>query len=125
MPANAYAIVGQHTAVPHDPGPCEVTTPEIALARGPFTASDDRHDHFIHRDGEVFAGTHLIVDFFGAAGLDNLERMERGMRAAVEAAACERTVGRAPLERARLASERGRCGALGTLGGLVEERARL
>ena len=86
MPANAFAIVGQHSAVHHDPGPCEVSAQKVALDVGAYTSSDERHDHFIHRDGEVFAGTHLIVDFFGAEGLDDLERMERGMRAAVEAA---------------------------------------
>ena len=86
MPANAFAIVRQHSAVPHDPGPREVPTPNIALGAGAFTASDERHDHFIHRDGEIFAGTHLIVDFYGADGLDDLERMERGLLAAVRAA---------------------------------------
>jgi S-adenosylmethionine decarboxylase len=44
---------------------------------------DDRLDHFIHRDGHVFAGTHLIVDLWGASRLDELAHMEAAMREAV------------------------------------------
>ena len=82
MPANAYAIVGQQGAVHHDPGPRVESAAEI----GAYASSDERLDHFIQRDGEIFAGTHLILDFHGATGLDDLERMERGLRGAVEAA---------------------------------------
>ena len=82
MSANAYAIVGRQGAVHHDPGPRAESTVELDA----FTSSDERLDHFIQRDGEVFAGTHLILDFHGAEGLDDLERMERGLRGAVEAA---------------------------------------
>jgi len=45
---------------------------------------DDRLDHFIHRDGKVFAGTHLIIDLWGAERLDDLAHMEAAMRLAVE-----------------------------------------
>ncbi len=47
---------------------------------------DDRLDHFIHRDGEVFAGTHLIIDLWGANRLDELAHMEAAMREAVKKA---------------------------------------
>ncbi len=43
-------------------------------------------DHFIHRNGLVFAGTHLIFDFWGASKLDNLELMEQSLRKSVEVA---------------------------------------
>ena len=46
----------------------------------------DAQDHFIVRDGVSFAGTHLIVDVWGADQLDDLELMECTMREAVEAA---------------------------------------
>lgn len=42
------------------------------------------NDHFVERNGVQYAGTHLIIDFWGAAGLDNLELMERTLRACVE-----------------------------------------
>jgi len=47
-------------------------------------AEDDRLDHFIHRDGKIFAGTHLIIDLWGAKQLDDLNYMEAAMRLAVE-----------------------------------------
>ena len=45
---------------------------------------DERKDHFIVRDGVSFAGTHLIIDLWGASRLDDLELMERTLREAVE-----------------------------------------
>jgi len=43
-------------------------------------------DHFICRDGKTSAGTHLIADFWGASHLDDLSRMEKALREAVEKA---------------------------------------
>ena len=44
---------------------------------------DQSLDHFVSKDGETFAGTHLILDFWGAKDLDCLERMEAAMRACI------------------------------------------
>ena len=41
-------------------------------------------DHFITRDGTQFAGTHLLLDLWGAKHLDQLDRMEKAMRDCVE-----------------------------------------
>ena len=46
----------------------------------------DAADHFITRDGVTFAGSHLIVDFWEAEGLDDAARIEQAMKDAVEAA---------------------------------------
>ena len=43
-------------------------------------------DHFVRRNGIVFAGTHLIFDFWGASQLDNLELMESALRESVDVA---------------------------------------
>ncbi|MDX9787059.1 MAG: adenosylmethionine decarboxylase [Desulfobacterales bacterium] len=43
-------------------------------------------DHFIKRDGLECAGSHLIIDLWGAQHLDNLDVMEETFRKAVEAA---------------------------------------
>lgn len=43
-------------------------------------------DHFITRDGIEYAGTHLILDLWGASRLDDLELMERALRESVEIA---------------------------------------
>lgn len=43
-------------------------------------------DHFIQRNGIEYAGSHLILDFWGAENLDNLELMEQAMKDSVTAA---------------------------------------
>ncbi len=43
-------------------------------------------DHFVFRNGVTFAGTHLLLDFYNAEKLDQLDLMERAMRQAVVAA---------------------------------------
>lgn len=47
--------------------------------------SEFRKDYFIERDGARYAGTHLIVDLRGAAGLDDIAHIERALRDAVAA----------------------------------------
>lgn len=41
---------------------------------------EDREDHFIRRDGKVFAGTHLIIEVVEAEGLDDQRRIEDALR---------------------------------------------
>ncbi len=45
---------------------------------------EDRKDFFIERDGVKFAGTHLIIDLFGARRLDDLKHIERTLKRCVE-----------------------------------------
>ena len=40
----------------------------------------DREDHFIRRDGKVFAGTHLIIEVIEGEGLDDQDRIESAMK---------------------------------------------
>jgi S-adenosylmethionine decarboxylase len=49
-------------------------------------ALTDRKDYFIERDGVRFAGTHLIIDLFGARRLDDLAHIERTLRRCIEVA---------------------------------------
>ena len=42
-------------------------------------------DHFVRRNGKTFAGTHLIVEFAGAEGLNDVERIDRALRQAAAA----------------------------------------
>ncbi len=46
--------------------------------------NDERLDHFIKRDGKVFAGSHIIVRLWGASQLDELSHMEQALREAIE-----------------------------------------
>jgi S-adenosylmethionine decarboxylase len=57
-------------------------TAPAAPGAGPAIAKD----HFISRDGEEFAGTHLILDLWGAERLGDLDFIEHAMRRAVEVA---------------------------------------
>ena len=52
----------------------------------PDVANRSRLDHFVERDGMRFAGTHLIVDLWHAAHLDNLQHVEQALRDATERA---------------------------------------
>lgn len=47
--------------------------------------SEWAREHFVRKNGKVFAGTHLIVEFTGAEGLDAIERIDRALRLAAEA----------------------------------------
>ena len=47
--------------------------------------ADIPKDHFITRDGVQFAGTHLLLDLWGAKHLDDKARIEQAMRDCVVA----------------------------------------
>ena len=49
----------------------------------PLVELHNQPDHFVNRDGKIFAGTHLVVDFWGASNLADLEQMETAMVSAV------------------------------------------
>jgi len=46
----------------------------------------ETQDHFVRRENLEFAGTHLILDLWGASHLDDLELMECKLRESVEVA---------------------------------------
>jgi len=43
-------------------------------------ADSDREDHFIRRDGRVYAGTHLIIEVVDGTGLDEEARIQQAFR---------------------------------------------
>ncbi len=45
---------------------------------------EDRDDHFIRRDGVVFAGTHLIIEVVNGHGLDDEDRIQQAFRDCVD-----------------------------------------
>ena len=51
-----------------------------------MSEGDGDKDFFIIRDGVRYAGTHLIIDIYGAERLDELPHVETALRAAVDAA---------------------------------------
>lgn len=58
----------------------------VRLPSAAVTASDERLDHFVKRDGLTFAGTHLIIDLWGAKRLDDLAHIESALKDCVTAA---------------------------------------
>jgi S-adenosylmethionine decarboxylase len=71
------------------PSDLELEAPTEESGRQPYpTGSEDlaaSKDHFILRDGIEFAGTHLLLDLWGAKYLDNIEHVENAMRECVNA----------------------------------------
>lgn len=53
-------------------------------ARPASVLDEAREDHFIRRDGRVFAGTHLIIEVVNGHGLDDEARIERAFRDCVD-----------------------------------------
>ncbi|MGA9865046.1 MAG: adenosylmethionine decarboxylase [Acetobacteraceae bacterium] len=45
-----------------------------------------RKDYFVEKDGQRFAGMHLLVDLWGAHGLSDPDHIDRALREAAEAA---------------------------------------
>ena len=48
--------------------------------------TDERHDHFVVRNGVRCAGAHLIIDLYDAKKLDDIGLIETALRQCVEAA---------------------------------------
>ncbi|HVY17765.1 MAG TPA: adenosylmethionine decarboxylase [Rhodopila sp.] len=48
--------------------------------------STEQKDYFVEKDGVKFAGTHLLVDLWGASNLADPEHIDRALRAAADAA---------------------------------------
>ena len=69
-PPAAYAVVSGDPAA-------------AASASAPIAASIE-DDHFVERDGQVFAGTHVLLDLWGAHHLDDADYLERALRRAVD-----------------------------------------
>ena len=56
----------------------------------PVSLADVRKDYFIRRNGVQYAGTHLIIDLWGARRLDDLAHIEETLRECVRAAGATR-----------------------------------
>lgn len=55
-----------------------------ASAETPFALTEPK-DHFVNRDGLKFAGTHLLVDLWGAKNLDDADLIERAFKECIDA----------------------------------------
>ncbi|CUI00713.1 MULTISPECIES: adenosylmethionine decarboxylase [Leisingera] len=62
----------------------EDTARGVTAANLDAVVESDREDHFIRKDGKVFAGTHLIIEVMKGTGLDCEERIQNAFRKCVE-----------------------------------------
>lgn len=62
----------------------EDTARGVTAANLDTIADADREDHFIRKDGKVFAGTHLIIEVMKGKGLDCETRIQNAFRRSVE-----------------------------------------
>ena len=70
---NALAQLGMVSELPSEN--------QTTIALVPGALAEERKDYFVEKDGMRFAGTHLLVDLWGARNLDN--------PALIDAALCE------------------------------------
>jgi S-adenosylmethionine decarboxylase len=52
----------------------------VVTDSGPSPLDQSRDDHFVRRDGKVFAGTHLIIEVIEGQGLDDEARIQQAFR---------------------------------------------
>ena len=58
----------------------------VAFTRPSPQPVSEAKDFFVERDGIRYAGTHVLVDFWGASRLDDRDHIENALRDAVKAA---------------------------------------
>ena len=66
------------------PSKAQAEAVHAAVVSGP--SIEDSDDHFVTRDGMTFAGTHLLIDLWGASHLDDIKLVEKALRRAADAA---------------------------------------
>ena len=57
----------------------------LKVVAGRDVLAEDRDDHFVRADGEIFAGTHLIIEVVNGEGLDDEARIQQAFRDCVDA----------------------------------------
>jgi S-adenosylmethionine decarboxylase len=66
--------------------PSETQIREKNTQQTGFAVVENNKDYFIERDGVRFAGTHLLIDLWGASKLDDIDLIERTLRRAADVA---------------------------------------
>ena len=71
---NALAQLGMVSELPSEN--------QTTIAQVPSDQGEDRRDYFVERDGQRFAGTHLLVDLWDATNLACPEHIDSALREA-------------------------------------------
>ena len=87
---NALAQLGMVSVIPSEN--------QSTDASFPMFEGEERTDYFVEKDGMKFAGTHLLVDLWGASNLDSPSHIDQALRhgAVVAGAALSRWARRSP-----------------------------
>ena len=75
---NALAQLGMVSELPSEN--------QTTIATFPLVEEEDRKDYFVEKDGERFAGTHLLADLWDAENLSDPVHIDTALRAAAERA---------------------------------------
>jgi S-adenosylmethionine decarboxylase len=75
---NALMPLGMVSDAPSENQTCDAAAAEMA--------PEESKDYFVERDGQKFAGMHLLVDLWGASNLNDPARIDAALRAAALAA---------------------------------------
>ncbi len=70
---NALAQLGMVSELPSE---------NQTIVTVPTFEGEEQRDYFVERDGQRFAGTHLLVDLWGATNLDKPALIDTALRAA-------------------------------------------
>ncbi len=71
---NALAQLGMVSELPSEN--------QTTIASVPNASGEERKDYFVERDGEQFAGTHLLIDLWGAQNLSDPALIDAALCAA-------------------------------------------
>lgn len=61
------------------------TTTTALPGQAPDERPDEQKDYFVEKDGVKFAGTHLLIDLWGATNLADPDHIDRALRDMAEA----------------------------------------
>jgi S-adenosylmethionine decarboxylase len=78
MAKNALAELGMNSEAPRK-------THESAVTDRIYKVVDNDHDYFVEKDGLRYAGTHLLLELWGARNLGDPEHIDDALCAAAEA----------------------------------------
>lgn len=83
---NALMPLGMVSEIPSSSPNASTADTASLPERAGNDVTDERTDYFVERDGKVFAGTHLLVDLWGATNLDDPATIDAALREAALAA---------------------------------------
>ncbi len=78
---NALSPLGMVSELPSS----NQTTTNALPGQTPQGQPEEQKDYFVEKDGVKFAGTHLLIDLWGASNLADPEHVDRALRDMAEA----------------------------------------